>query len=213
MRRAAHVAIAIAGVIATSPLLLLIAVAIKLDTRGPVLYMARRVGLNGRPFRMLKFRTMREDAPADGPPITLRGDSRVTRVGRWLRRTKLDELPQFLNVVIGDMSLVGPRPEDPRYVARYTVDQRQLLTVRPGITSSASLDGWDESERLGGADWERRYCEEILPVKLAMELDYLRRGTLRDDLAILARTFGRLVRPGNSSSALPPAKPIHDNSD
>ena len=193
MKRCLDVVLALLGLMVAAPIMALIAASIRIDTPGPILYIARRAGLDGRPFGMLKFRTMHADAPADGPSLTMRNDWRVTRVGRSLRRTKLDELPQLINVIRGDMSLVGPRPEDPRYVARYSDEQRRLLTVRPGITSAAALSYWDESDELTGSDWERRYCEDILPQKLAIELEYLRRASLHHDLAVLARTLFALA--------------------
>ena len=125
------------------------------------------------PFRLYKFRRMVSDADKQGPGITATGDSRITRVGRFLRRTKIDELPQLINVLSGDMSLVGPRPEDPRYVTLYTPEQRRVLAVRPGITSAASLAYRHEEQLLAGADWETVYREEVLPAKLAIDLEYL----------------------------------------
>src|SRR5581483_10899404 len=139
-----------------SPLIVAAAAAIKLDTPGPVTYRGRRVGLNGVEFEIVKLRTMRMGADR-GPRITVGGDERVTRVGRVLRRSKLDELPQLWNVIRGDMSLVGPRPEHPDYVALYTDRQRRVLSVRPGITSRASVAYVDEEERLTGALAEHTY--------------------------------------------------------
>ena len=125
-----------------------------------------------------------------GPGITVADDRRITPVGRWLRRTRLDELPQLFNVLKGDMALVGPRPEDPRYVARYTDEQRQVLRARPGITSRASLYYRDEAALLIGDDWERVYVEEIMPHKIALELDYLARRSIWSDLNLIFRTVG-----------------------
>ncbi len=174
VKRIFDLILALAALLVAAPVTALVAAAIRLDSPGPVIYRARRAGLHGVPFDMLKFRTMRAGAATGGPSLTLRSDPRVTRVGRWLRWTRLDELPQLVNVVRGEMSLAGPRPEDPRYVARYTDEQRQLLGVRPGIVSRSSLQFWNEGELLSGPDWERTYCEEILPRKLAMELEKLR---------------------------------------
>ena len=193
-RRLLDVIAAAGGLIVLSPLFLLIAVLIKRDSPGPVFYRARRVGKDGHEFRLYKFRSMVAGADRQGPGITAAGDSRVTKVGRFLRRTKLDELPQLINVLTGDMSLVGPRPEDPRYVALYTKEQRQVLAVRPGITSAASLTYRDESALLSGEDWERRYIQEIMPHKLAIELDYQARRTLASDLNLILRTVLALVR-------------------
>ena len=172
MKRILDLIVALAALVVAAPLMALVAAAIRLDSPGAVIYRARRAGLHGVPFDMLKFRTMR--AGAGGPLLTMRDDPRVTRVGRWLRSTKLDELPQLVNLVCGEMSLVGPRPEDPRYVARYTDDERRLLGVKPGLVSRASLQFSNEERLLSGPDWERKYCEEILPRKLAMELQKLR---------------------------------------
>jgi lipopolysaccharide/colanic/teichoic acid biosynthesis glycosyltransferase len=165
--------------------------------------LAKRIGKGGKPFRLYKFRTMVADAHPDGPAITPAGDRRITRVGRLLRRTKLDELPQLLNVLKGDMSLVGPRPEDPRYVDLYTSAQREVLRVRPGITSAASLVYRHESSLLSGEDWERRYVSQILPDKLAIELDYLARRNSASDLKLVLRTILALPRGGSASRAQP----------
>ena len=157
-----------------SPLLLAIAAAIKLDSRGPVFFRQQRVGRHGVPFRIHKFRTMVADAPQRGPALTVGDDARITRVGRWLRRTRLDELPQLIDVLAGHMSLVGPRPEVPQYVAHYPAALRErALSVRPGITDPSSLLYLDESELLArAADPEREYIEVILPRKLQCAADY-----------------------------------------
>jgi lipopolysaccharide/colanic/teichoic acid biosynthesis glycosyltransferase len=159
--------IAALGLLIVSPLFLLIAPIIKLDSPGPVFHRAERIGKDGVPFRLYKFRSMVADAHRRGPGITAAGDRRVTRVGAFLRRTKLDELPQLINVLRGEMSLVGPRPEDPRYVAHYTPEQRRVLAARPGITSPASLHYRNEPAVLSGDDWERIYVETVMPHKLA----------------------------------------------
>src|SRR5690349_3953933 len=140
IKRLLDVVAATAGLILLLPLFIVVAIAIKLHDGGHVFYRARRVGKDGCLFHLYKFRTMVVNADRQGPAVTASGDSRITPVGRWLRRTKLDELPQLLNVLVGDMSLVGPRPEDPRYVMLYTPSQRRVLSVRPGITSAASLE-------------------------------------------------------------------------
>lgn len=193
VRRWLDITAAATGLVVLSPLCLFIAVLIKRDSPGPVFYRAQRVGKDGHEFRLYKFRSMVAGADRQGPGITAAGDSRVTQVGRFLRRTKLDELPQLINVLTGDMSLVGPRPEDPRYVALYTDEQRQVLAVRPGITSAASLTYRDESALLSGKDWERRYIHEIMPHKVAIELDYLGRRTLTSDLNLIMRTVLALM--------------------
>ena len=194
VRRWLDVAASLAGLAVLSPLFLMIGLWIKLDSPGPVFYRATRVGRNGRLFRLYKFRSMVAGADRQGPGITATGDARVTRAGRALRRTKIDELPQLLNVLSGDMSLVGPRPEDPRYVALYTPEQRRVLAVRPGITSAASLAYRHEEQLLAGPDWETVYREQVLPAKLAIDLDYLAQRSLWSDLGLIVRTIGSMLR-------------------
>ncbi len=189
MKRVFDIIAAGAGVIVLSPLFVALAILVRISSPGAVLYRALRVGRDGKTFRLLKFRSMVAGADRLGPGITTAGDDRVTGIGRFLRRTKLDELPQLINVVRGEMSLVGPRPEDPRYVALYTPEQRRVLRERPGITSPASFAFRDESERLTGPDWERTYIDHILPQKLQMELDYLERHNLCTDLQLIFRTI------------------------
>lgn len=189
MKRTFDVVAAGLGLILLSPLLAAIAIAIKLDDGGPVFYRALRAGKDGVPFRLYKFRTMIVNAERRGPAITSKGDSRVTRTGRLIRGTKLDELPQLINVVKGEMSLVGPRPEDPRYVALYTLEQRQVLTVAPGITSAASLAYRHEEQLLSGDDWETIYRTQVMPEKLAIDLDYLKQRTLWTDIKLILHTI------------------------
>ncbi len=177
------------GLLILSPVFALIALSIKLTTPGPVFYRARRIGRYGLPFTLYKFRSMVVDAHRLGPGITAHGDARVTPIGRFIRRTKLDELPQLLNVVTGDMSLVGPRPEDPRYVALYTPQQRAVLQARPGITSAASLAYRHEEQVLSGPDWERLYRDDIMPRKLAADLAYLQHANVWTDIALIFRTL------------------------
>ena len=177
-----------AGLIILSPLLLGIAIAVRASSPGPALYRARRVGRHGQAFTLYKFRSMVANADRHGPGITAAGDSRVTGVGRFLRRTKLDELPQLIHGLCGDMSLGGPRPEDPRYVALYTPEQRRILEQRPGITSMASLAYRHEERMLSGDDWERVYVEQVMPAKLAIDLDYARRASVWRDIALILRT-------------------------
>ena len=178
-----------------SPLMLAIAAAIKLDSRGPVFFRQQRVGRHGVLFRIHKFRTMVADAPQRGPALTVGADARITRVGRWLRRTRLDELPQFIDVLAGHMSLVGPRPEVPQYVACYPAALRErALSVRPGITDPSSLLYLDESEQLArAADPEREYIEVILPRKLQCAADYAAQANLRSDFGVLLRTLRLLI--------------------
>jgi lipopolysaccharide/colanic/teichoic acid biosynthesis glycosyltransferase len=178
--------------------MLAIALWIKLDSPGPVLFRQVRVGRWGNLFHIWKFRTMVADAPARGLAVTAADDPRITRAGRFLRATKLDELPQLVNVLLGEMSLVGPRPEVPQYVALYPPDLReQVLAVRPGITDPVSLAFADEAARLAAAaDPEREYREVILPAKLLAAADYAARATLWTDLGVLARTAWRWVSGG-----------------
>ncbi len=196
-KRGFDLLLAAAGLLLLSPLFLVVALCIRLDSPGPVFFRQERVGRGGRLFRIHKFRTMVADAPARGPGLTIGADPRVTRVGRWLRRTKIDELAQLLDVLAGQMSLVGPRPELPRYVALYPpLLREQLLGVRPGITDPASLKYADEASLLAAAaDPEREYTQVLLPAKLQASADYLRSATLASDMAVLARTaallFGR----------------------
>jgi lipopolysaccharide/colanic/teichoic acid biosynthesis glycosyltransferase len=173
---------------ALSPLFGAIAAAIKLDSPGPVMYRATRSGRDGLPFTMFKFRTMQERRDTHGPKITTHADRRVTRVGRLLRPSRLDELPQLWNVLRGDMSLVGPRPEDPQYVELYDADDRLVLAARPGITSLAALLYRDEERLLVGEGWERVYVEQVMPAKLAIDRAYVERQSLWLDLKILAAT-------------------------
>ena len=179
-----------------SPLMLAIALAIKLDSRGPVFFRQQRVGRHGALFGIHKFRSMAADAPQRGPALTVGDDPRITRVGRWLRRTRLDELPQLLDVLAGRMSLVGPRPEVPQYVAHYPAALRErALSVRPGITDPSSLLYLDEADLLArAADPEREYIEVILPRKLQCAADYAAQANLRSDLGVLLRTLKLLLQ-------------------
>jgi lipopolysaccharide/colanic/teichoic acid biosynthesis glycosyltransferase len=176
------------GLVVLSPLFFVIAIAVRLNSRGPVFYRARRVGRHGKEFLLYKFRSMITDADQIGPGITSAQDNRITSVGRFLRRTKLDELPQLINVVRGEMSLVGPRPEDPRYVELYTPEQREILRYRPGITSMASFTYRNEEQLLSGDDWERMYVDQVMPAKLTIDLEYARRANLFTDVWLILRT-------------------------
>lgn len=191
-KRLFDLTVATAGLILLAPLLLAAMLWIRVDSPGPALFRQERVGRHGRSFRIHKLRTMRVDAA--GTAITAHADARVTRPGRWLRHYRIDELPQLIDVIKGDMSLVGPRPELPRFVALYPPELRaEILAVRPGLTDPASLEFADESELLAGsADPERSYVEVILPRKLHRQAEYLRRANLRSDLAVLGRTLRML---------------------
>jgi len=192
-KRALDLLISTLGLLLLSPLLLLLAVWIKLDSPGPVLYRGQRVGKDGRPFFMYKFRTMVEGAERRGPAVTYRDDPRITRAGRFLRRTKLDELPQFINVAKGEMSVVGPRPEDPSYVALYTPEQRQVLSVKPGITGPTQLEYRDEASMLQGESVDEEYVTRFMPEKLKLDLEYVRSRSLMLDLKVLWRTATTLL--------------------
>ena len=178
------------------PAFVLVGILIKATSPGPVYYRANRVGRNGQPIRLFKFRTMISNAALVGSAITVKHDPRITPVGRFLRRTKMDELPQLINVFQGEMSLVGPRPEAPRYVALYTPRQRQVLAVRPGITSRASLLYRDEESLLVGDGWEKTYLKQIMPHKLALDIEYLEQRTLWSDVALIAETVTAILRTG-----------------
>ncbi len=188
MKRIFDMAAAALGAAALLPVWLAVAVAIKRGSPGPVFYRALRVGRDGVLFRLYKFRSMRADADRTGGGITCAGDARVTPVGRWLRKTKVDETPQLINVLRGEMSLVGPRPEDPRYVALYTPEQRRVLRVRPGLTGPASLRYRHEEALLAGPDWEHAYRTVVMPDKLRCDLEYLERRTFLSDMRILWQT-------------------------
>lgn len=176
------------ALILLSPLLLAIALLVRWDSRGPSLFKQRRLGKDGRVFTMYKFRTMvaRSDC---GPPITVHRDARVTRVGRWLRRFEFDELPTLFNVLIGDMSIVGPRPEVPDFLSFYSDEQKQVFAVRPGLTDPATLRFRDEAKRLRGPDAERVYRAEILPHKLGLSLEYVSHHTLASDVKVIVQTL------------------------
>ena len=177
------------GLALLSPLFLCIAAVIYLEDSRPVFFRQWRVGRYGRPFRMWKFRTMVVDADRQGRQITVGRDPRITRIGHWLRRFKLDELPQLLNVMTGEMSLVGPRPEVQRYVDLYTPAQRTVLDLVPGITDPASIAYRNESELLANAeDPERYYIDKIMPEKIRINLEYAARRSFWSDLVIVLRT-------------------------
>lgn len=195
-RRIFDVVIASVALVVTLPLWVVIAAAIRTGSRGPVIYRAERIGKGGGSFELYKFRTMVVDS-GEGPRVTRTGDPRVTAAGRWLRHWKLDELPQLVNVIRGDMSLVGPRPEDPRYVALYSDEQRRVLSVRPGIVGPAVLRYRHEESLLAAAgDLETVYVTTVMPDKLKLDLEYLDGRSLGGDLKILIRAAASLfLRP------------------
>lgn len=194
-KRGLDITVSAVAIFVTLPLWGLIAAAIRLTSRGPVFYRAERVGRGGAPFQMFKFRSMRLTGDAPGPSITGAGDARITPAGRFLRVTKLDELPQLVNVLRGEMSLVGPRPEIAEYVRLYSSEQRQVLEVRPGITGLTQIRFRHEERLLTGNDLERAY-RDLLPRKLELDLRYVRTRSLALDLTLLLATTRSLVSSG-----------------
>ena len=202
MKRLFDIVAAAAGLIVLSPLFAIIAVLIKWDSDGPVFFRQSRIGRHFRPFFIYKFRTMLSDAPAVGPLLTVGDDPRITRVGRWLRRTKLDELPQLINILTGDMSFVGPRPEVERYVRLFRTEYAEILQVRPGITDLASLKYRAESTLLARSPKpEEEYVTRILPDKLRLGQQYVRELSLGRDVMLIARTLAAVVRPTDSAGS------------
>lgn len=195
MKRAFDLVFSLLLTLVLLPLLVLLALCVTVTSPGGAFFRQERVGQGGRQFKLLKFRTMRPGSERAGQ-LTIGGrDPRVTQVGYFLRKSKLDELPQLWNVLAGDMSLVGPRPEVPKYVAYYTAEQRKVLSVRPGITGPASLRYIDENELLAkSTEPERTYIEEVMPSKLAIDLEYVERASMLTDLRILVSTFLGLFR-------------------
>lgn len=192
-KRGLDVLASLGGLVVLSPVLLGCALAVRLDSPGPVLFRQVRVGRGGRPFQLLKFRSMRHGAA--GAAVTSAGDARITGVGRMLRRSKLDELPQLLNVLRGDMSLVGPRPEVERYVRMFPEAYQRILSVRPGITDFAAIEYRDEERILAASgDPERAYVEQVLPAKIALYDRYLAERSLWTDLSLLAKTILAVLR-------------------
>jgi len=191
VKRLFDVVCAAAGLVVSAPIVALAAVGIKLTDPGPVFYRARRVGYLGRQFTMFKLRTMRRGESDTGPVITGHGDDRISPIGKILRKTKVDELPQLFNVLRGDMSIVGPRPEDPAIVQEhYTSPDLETLGVRPGLASPGSLYQFTSAERLLKADDpETHYVDKLLKTKLALDRVYIRRASLRSDLRIIGRTL------------------------
>lgn len=203
VKRIIDVSVAMAVIVLTAPIAAGAALHIVLEDRGPVLYRGVRIGRAGQPFSMFKFRTMIINAERIGGPSTPADDPRLTRVGRHLRRWKLDELPQFINVLRGEMSLVGPRPQVAQDVQRYTEPERRLLSVRPGITDWASIMFRNEGTILAGhANPDRAYDELIRPRKIELGLQYVARRSLRIDLEILCLTAFAVLRPARADTLL-----------
>ena len=207
MKRLLDLAIVLPALILLSPLFWAIAVCIKLTSQGPVFFRQQRVGWHGQMFEICKFRTMVVDAPSYGPKVTAANDPRITPLGRLLRRSKLDELPQLINVLVGNMSLVGPRPQVPKFVQHYPQHIRTIVfSVRPGITDPAAIAYRNEEALLAHTDNpERCYIERILPHKLTLYVQYIRHQTLATDVWILLQTVGCIVRPRHRKSATVPA--------
>lgn len=193
-KRLFDIVFALLLLVVLSPMLIVFALLVALTSPGGAFFRQVRVGMGGREFRLLKFRTMRPGSEAKGQ-LTIGGrDPRVTSIGYFLRKSKLDELPQLWNVLVGDMSVVGPRPEVPRYVAMYSTEQREVLNVRPGITGMASIDYIDENEILArSTDPERTYTQEVMPAKLRLDLRYVRERSFALDMRIIGVTLRRVV--------------------
>lgn len=196
IRRIVDVVVSSVVLILCLPVFLLLAVAIRLDSPGEVIYRGWRIGKDGRRFRMLKFRSMVVNADRGGPVVTSKVDSRITRVGRFIRATKLDEFPQFWNVLIGDMTLIGPRPESPEIVALYTPEQRRVLSVKPGLTGPSQISCTvDESMAvLSSEAAEKYYIQHVLDRRLAIDADYIQNRGVFSDLALIGRTLGLILR-------------------
>ena len=193
------VIVSLGGLLLVSPFLLLVAIAVRLDSPGPSFFRQERTGKCGRTFRIIKFRTMRLVVSGDAPLITASGDSRVTRIGRWLRKTKVDELPQLFNVILGEMSLVGPRPEVPMYTRLYNQAQTRVLEARPGITGPAAIACANEEEILAQQpDPESYYVGCLLPLKLELDLAYCAKVGFSKDVSLIAQTLKRLLHERQS---------------
>jgi lipopolysaccharide/colanic/teichoic acid biosynthesis glycosyltransferase len=195
MKRAFDIIAASVGLVLLAPLLLVVSLLIKLDSPGPVLFRQERMGRGFQPFRIYKFRTMVQDAPGQGGMITFGGDPRITRLGQVLRTTKIDELPQLINVLRGDMSFVGPRPEVRPYVELFREDYAEILKVLPGITDLASLQFRDEAELLGRSkDPEEEYVKRVLPEKIRLAKEYISRSSFRFDVMLILKTVLSVLR-------------------
>jgi lipopolysaccharide/colanic/teichoic acid biosynthesis glycosyltransferase len=193
MKRALDVVVAVVGLMLLSPILLLVCVLVKVDSRGPVFFRQERIGRGFKPFRIYKFRSMVQDAPQMGSLITCGDDPRITRIGKFLRKTKIDELPQLINVLKGEMSLVGPRPEIRQYVELFRQDYQEILKVRPGITDIASLKYRDESKLLGSlAKPSEEYVTRILPDKIRLGKEYVSRCSVVFDITLVFKTMLKL---------------------
>jgi lipopolysaccharide/colanic/teichoic acid biosynthesis glycosyltransferase len=194
MKRLVDIFLSLAGLLALSPLFAAAALCIKLDSRGPVFFRQERVGRYFRPFTIYKFRTMTEGADKEGGLITVGGDRRITKVGHFLRDSKIDELPQLINVLIGDMSLVGPRPEVGEYVRLFRADYEKLLRMRPGITDPASLRYSREEAALASAgNWREDYLRRVLPEKISLSLSYVENHSIFTDFRLILQTIFKIA--------------------
>jgi lipopolysaccharide/colanic/teichoic acid biosynthesis glycosyltransferase len=201
VKRAFDIVSSFLGLIILSPFFILISLCV-LTTRGGIFFIQKRVGKNNQDFSLLKFRTMRVNSEKMGQLTVGNKDSRITKAGYFLRKFKLDELPQLINVLKGDMSLVGPRPEVRKYVEMYTAEQRKVLLVRPGITDYASLKYFDENELLAKSNNpEKTYIETVMPEKLALNLKYIEKVSLGEDIRIIFKTLGRIFGRKSTKSA------------
>jgi len=195
VKRIFDIIASLGGLIVLSPILIIVAICIKLDSKGPVFFKQKRVGKNKQIFEIYKFRTMVTDAEKLGKQITVGNDSRITRVGKFIRKCKLDEFPQLINVVKGEMSLVGPRPEVPRYVELYDEYQEQILLVQPGITDYASIEFRNENEILGNShNPEETYIEEIMPTKIELNMKYIRNISIVEDIKLIVNTILAILK-------------------
>ena len=196
MKRVLDIVLTLTALVVLFPILLVIGLLVALDSKGPVLYKQERIGKNGKPFCLYKFRTMRRHSDKQGLLTIGDRDPRVTHLGFFLRKSKLDELPQLWNVLVGEMSIVGPRPEVKKYVDMYDERQRQVLNVRPGLTDPASLEYIDESHILESFDHpEEAYIKYVMPRKLDLNIEYLERRNFFSDLFIMVRTLMRIMMP------------------
>jgi len=193
MKRILDIVVSLIGLICLFPLLLLVAILVKLDSPGPIFFKQERIGMRFRPFQILKFRTMVQDSSTRGKSITVGNDPRITRVGWFLRKTKIDELPQLINVLRGEMTFVGPRPEVPQYVELFRNDYEEILKIRPGITDLASIKYRDEATLLGRYENpEEEYVTRVLPDKIHLGKEYVRQSSVFFDLTLIFKTFLRL---------------------
>ena len=195
IKRLLDMVLSLALLVLFSPVLAAAGLLVALDSPGPVIHRGRRVGKDGRVFPLFKFRTMVQGAEGMGPAVTVGDDVRVTRIGGFLRRWKLDELPQFYNVLRGEMSLVGPRPEAPRYVGLYTAEERRVLSIRPGVTGISQIFFRDEESLLRREDAERFYIDFLMREKLRLDLAYVKHHSVAIDLGLLGITLVAIVRP------------------